>query len=456
MSPTVKLECPPVQDSPTTPATPVSPLDITAVSVGSGAAPSTSSVDSRANVTGGKRSRPGLVPVQHPGAWKICKDKNKTPTTLFEPGSCEIAKKFLLNSVKLPRSAQLKVNLKDTPKSSKVSTGSMVVKVCHGCHMQMVQGQGAHLGSRPGKNHCTLPHSINCPGGIVEDETWRSCPLDYRYHGQVVPVTGFLNTLNQSDFSTSTPVVPNSVPGSTPNYPPTGPGYNPRNIVSMFTTATPRTQPLSGVTPVTSYPVGGAESLLAQQTQLVLPHASVQPDSVVRSMMGQQIGCPQPLVQQAVTAPVQSAPVMSTTLATSIPLPNLTSIVSSTSQVIPDQANPLTYTGLGNYVDPVSLPSHHPNPVSSHGAPTSSSNLSQDQLVYDLLRLNLQQRGEGARPKDTVQPKNQHPAEVPPNVQQQVDVLRALNQQVMGKGTNQHTDLNIADLRALYLPCKVL
>ena len=71
--------------------------------------------------------------------------------------------------------------------------------LCHGCHLQM--GQGAHNGSASGKNQCTLPHSLSCPGGIVEDNSWRACPTGYQFHGQVVPESGFTTTMNMSDFS---------------------------------------------------------------------------------------------------------------------------------------------------------------------------------------------------------------------------------------------------------------
>ena len=94
--------------------------------------------------------------------------------------------------------------------------------VCHGCHLQM--GQGAHNGSVPGKDHCTLPHSNSCPGGIVEDASWRACPVGYQFNGQGVPETGFTMSMNMSDFTSSTPNVshdlsrihppPNILPGS--------------------------------------------------------------------------------------------------------------------------------------------------------------------------------------------------------------------------------------------------
>ena len=51
----------------------------------------------------------------------------------------------------------------------------LVKMVCHGCHGPV--GGGAHVGSATGKNHCRFLHSSSCQGGIVEDESWRACPL---------------------------------------------------------------------------------------------------------------------------------------------------------------------------------------------------------------------------------------------------------------------------------------
>ena len=80
--------------------------------------------------------------------------------------------------------------------------------ICHGCHMHM--GQGAHNGSAPGKNLCTLPHSVSCQGNIVEDESWKACPHGYVYHGQSVPTSGFLDTMSMTDFMSSTPALDES------------------------------------------------------------------------------------------------------------------------------------------------------------------------------------------------------------------------------------------------------
>jgi hypothetical protein len=67
-------------------------------------------------------------------------------------------------------------------------------------------GQGAHQGSAPGKNLCTLPHSLSCQGGIAENESWRACPTGYVFHAQVIPESGFVNTMNMTDFMSSTPI----------------------------------------------------------------------------------------------------------------------------------------------------------------------------------------------------------------------------------------------------------
>ena len=61
------------------------------------------------------------------------------------------------------------------------------------------------MGSAIGKNHCNLPHSLSCPGGIEESDSWRACPLGYIFHGQVVPESGFADTLDMNGFMSSTP-----------------------------------------------------------------------------------------------------------------------------------------------------------------------------------------------------------------------------------------------------------
>ena len=59
-------------------------------------------------------------------------------------------------------------------------------------------GGGLHNGSAPGKGICSFPHSLVCPGGIEEDDSWSACPKGYV--AGVISTTGFENTLQQSDF----------------------------------------------------------------------------------------------------------------------------------------------------------------------------------------------------------------------------------------------------------------
>ena len=77
------------------------------------------------------------------------------------------------------------------------------------------------------------------------------------------------------------------------------------------------------------------------------------------------------------------------------------------------------------------------------------SNSSEDQLIYDFLRLSLQQIGEGAKPKTLNVPTTMtqnHPV-MSHDIQAKVNALRAANQAV--SGTNSAQDqMNIARLRA--------
>ena len=74
--------------------------------------------------------------------------------------------------------------------------------VCHGCHG--VIGNGAHVGSSTGKNLCTRQHSHTCPGGIVDDSSWKACPIGY-IPGLMVSETGFEQTMDTVDFNLGNP-----------------------------------------------------------------------------------------------------------------------------------------------------------------------------------------------------------------------------------------------------------
>ena len=186
-----------MQDSPSTPATPESPHDIT-VSVAECEGATAKSIPAR-RVSVSGTSVPRVSPSLQ-GVLRVCRDKNRTPTTLFEPSSCEAAKIFL-SATRLPPRFPNRDPL-ETPKSSRQRSTTMI---CHGCHMHM--GQGAHNGSAPGKNLCTLPHSVSCQGNIVEDDSWKACPDGYVFLGQSVPTSGFLDTMSMTDFMSSTPAL---------------------------------------------------------------------------------------------------------------------------------------------------------------------------------------------------------------------------------------------------------
>ena len=272
---------------------------------------------------------------------------------------------------------------------------------CHGCHLQM--GQGAHQGSVPGKNHCTLLHSLACPGGIVEDEAWRACPDGYTYHAQVVPETGFQSTMNQSGFAASTPVISQG--------------------------------DQVGQTPSVLSSIGGAQSMMAQQ-QIPTISTPMHPHlgGVQLQPVGDQLGLAQSwLSQQAalLTTSVQATGLVTTTAP----------VQSSPTVAAPATTSVLSPTTAAGSLPPAVSPS-----IPGNVTPTPPT--AQDQLLYDMLRLSLQQLGEGARPKTSaIQPVQPLPA-VPQNIQVHVDNLRAANQQVF-TGAAAPASLSIGDLRGM-------
>ena len=278
---------------------------------------------------------------------------------------------------------------------------------CHGCHLQM--GQGAHQGSAPGKNHCTLPHSLSCQGGVVEDDSWRACPDGYVYHGQVVPGSGFVDTMNQSQFLSSTPILPHAGLQAHPHQQsPVGAQAFPQQAApdvsagqQSLTAGAARPLPQQAVPTVSAVQLSLASGAAPPMPQQAFPSNSLQMTPSVLT-----------LGQQTNTGPVQSTPLTQTTVSTSVHFPS-------------------NITTQGQ--------SAHAPPMYSTPSPTLAS------LEYDMLRLSLQQMGEGARPRTSVQPL----ADVSPGVQLQVDTLRAANQQVANASDPSTAGLNIADLRAL-------
>ena len=94
---TTKLDRPPVQDSPTTPATPESPQNITVSVAGCEGAAAKSPPDRSVPVL---VSSVATVSTSLCGVVRVCRGKNNIPTTLFEPSSCEAAKVFLSAAAK--------------------------------------------------------------------------------------------------------------------------------------------------------------------------------------------------------------------------------------------------------------------------------------------------------------------------------------------------------------------
>ena len=158
-----KLDFPPVQDSPSTPASPSSPVDISGSGNGLSQQP-------------GRKSELG-TPVSNPSVvnWVNCQGTSSAGVYHpdFHPQTLESAIEYFRTTSqaqfppKFPRSGSL-----ETPHPSRSAKMQ-----CHGCHGSI--GQGAHIGSGTGKNLCTLDHSDTCPGGIAESDSWRACIAGY-------------------------------------------------------------------------------------------------------------------------------------------------------------------------------------------------------------------------------------------------------------------------------------
>ena len=167
----------PVKDSPPTPCTPDSPVVIS----------------KSARVSLEYLLQPSIKTDGLTGEWK--KKANHGPhrdVIAFKPSSAQEAKVFLSQiSQQLPLNV-LRLSC-ETPKSSRTvkSEGRrLTMPFCHGCHGPI--GEQAHAGSAIGKNLCTFLHHPSCPGGVLGNDSYRPCPLDY--------VPGFEQTLNSQDF----------------------------------------------------------------------------------------------------------------------------------------------------------------------------------------------------------------------------------------------------------------
>ena len=123
-------------------------------------------------------------------------------TQVFTPRNFQSAKAFLRASVETINSRRLSRSLADTPLTSRPRSQPRM-PTCHGCHGPM--GHSQHQGSAPGKDVCTLPHSMYCRGGVVEDLSWRACPPHYQYNTDLdlASATGFESTMSDTAFGPS-------------------------------------------------------------------------------------------------------------------------------------------------------------------------------------------------------------------------------------------------------------
>ena len=175
--------------TPVTPSTPESPVDITIAS----AEQNFSFTECQELAKAVQQCSQSLVE----GTWSDIPDVRGRRVG-FIPADFESAKTFLRNSVRIPPDTCRKISrsVSDTPVTSRTNL-SVEMGVCHGCHGPM--GQGQHQGSAPGKRLCSFLHSALCKGGIVEDESWNSCPPNYVYQA-TVPTSGFETTMDTADF----------------------------------------------------------------------------------------------------------------------------------------------------------------------------------------------------------------------------------------------------------------
>ena len=298
-------------------------------------------------------------------------------------------------------------------------------------------GQGAHQGSAPGKNLCTLPHSLNCPGGVIENDSWRACPDGYVFHGQTVPESGFVSTMNMSGFMSSTPYLGPAEQAATSLPPPLGLLLgNP--VLTIPTSSGLDYSTAAGIHQSGQQAAGPPSQHVAPPaappaTEACPPgHVSqgVQPQG---GIISQQVGIFAPPAASPAGPP--GAP--PATPSASTPVPHNPSPSISGQPHLPQAF--LTQPGTV-YTVPSTLSGTHTTPSPA-----------QDQLAYDMLRLSLQQLGEGARPKASSAqfPPLQPLPEVPVNIQLQVDALRAANQQVLHSNNQAPANLNIANLRAM-------
>ena len=191
--PSSKLDLPAI-DTPKTPDTPDTPANITSVRGTEYEGEPLSYPDCVDLARAVKYCSKSLIE----GTWSDESTiRGRRPT--FTPTNFESAKAFLRASVERVDNRRAYRSLSDTPVSSRPVAPSRM-PTCHGCHGPM--GQGQHQGSAPGKVPCRLDHSPYCRGGVIEDLSWRACPLDYIFDENIDLAVGpgFENSLNSVDF----------------------------------------------------------------------------------------------------------------------------------------------------------------------------------------------------------------------------------------------------------------
>ena len=182
-------------DSPTTPATPLSPADIT-IQRGGGDSEPISYSECQELVQAVKECSQSLIE----GNWVEIPDiRGKTPR--FIPDNFESAKAFLRASIQGISSRKDRVSNLETPVTSH-PRHQADMGVCHQCHGPI--GGGAHQGSAFGKGICSLKpeHSHFCKGGIIENDSWAACPQGYVYNADLDLASGpgFESTLHTFNF----------------------------------------------------------------------------------------------------------------------------------------------------------------------------------------------------------------------------------------------------------------
>ena len=211
--PSFKLDHPPTLEVPGTPKTPDNSFEVTRLedslsshghsnqnldsTVTRKTIHSVSVVDSEATDS----ASPGTRLFLSRSRGSIIRPENRSASVLI-PSNREQAKQLWresqgkVSSLLLPPKPPRKPR---DPTSTPVSSRVIMV-VCHGCHGPL--GDGAHQGSGPGKNRCTLEHHVSCPGGIPESSDWRSCPVFIPGgHGHISQAHGFTQTLSESQFT---------------------------------------------------------------------------------------------------------------------------------------------------------------------------------------------------------------------------------------------------------------